>query len=105
MKQRRERLAAAIQRSVARELLELFPGEHITVTEVEMTSDSKFATIWISILHPEGRNDLFEQVLAHKNRLRQAIAQGIQMRRVPGIDIKLDFRGERAQEISRLAKE
>ncbi|MEX0748411.1 MAG: ribosome-binding factor A [Candidatus Saccharimonadales bacterium] len=101
---RAERLSSSIHRGVARELQQLFPREHVTVSEVEITSDGKFAVIWISILNDAESEQLFARVIAHQGRLRSAVTKEAELRRVPQIELRHDRRAQRAQELDRLTR-
>lgn len=99
---KRERLAAHIQRSIAEELQRRFPGHYISVTEVVVSEGSRHAVVWVSILAETGRDEIFEEILSLEGQLRSSITKGAKLRQVPQIDIKLDERMQRAQDIGKI---
>lgn len=99
---KRERLGAHMQRNIASELQKQFPGQYISVTEVKVAEGSRHAVVWISILDDSVKEEIFARIQAMKGRLRSSAARGVKLRRVPEIDLKLDERMQRAQDIGRL---
>ncbi len=104
MKQRRERLAASIQKAVAQEIMLRLPGRYVTVTEVEVSPDSKFASIWLSILDEDKQESIFAEAEEIRGALRHAITKSTDIRRLPQIELRLDKRQKHAQRISDLTR-
>ncbi|MEX0934621.1 MAG: ribosome-binding factor A [Candidatus Saccharimonadales bacterium] len=104
MLHRDRRLAAAIEKSFAIELNKLLPGVYVGVAEVEVSSDSKFATIWLSIMS-DNKESILTEVIENKPRLMQALTESINIRKLPSIEIKLDNRLDYAQRISNKIKD
>lgn len=99
MQQRAERLAASIHKSAAHVLHSQLPKEYVTVTEVEITSDLRTATVWISIFSDSRREALFTKAQEVTGKIRTRVAGDVKIRRIPAIVLKLDTRGEHAQAI------
>lgn len=105
MKNRPKRLGASIQRSVASELYTRFPGEYITVTEVEVSPDGRFAIVWVSVMDDKKEEDIFSDITKIKGKLRHAVTKTTDVRQVPQIELRLDQRHKHAQRIADITKE
>lgn len=99
MKQRPERLAAAIQRSVGYSLLRLFPELQLTVTNVEVGGDAREAGVWVSSLKDVDPEELLKKLEKHRGELNKAVAQAAEMRRLPKMRFYYDDSGRRIQEL------
>ncbi len=99
MLHRDRRLAAAIEKSFSAEINKLAPGSYITVTEVDVSSDNKFATVWLSIL---GGNEelILATIIDNKPKLMRSLTSSVSIRRLPKVEIKLDDRPKHAQSIA-----
>lgn len=105
MKNRSKRLSASIQRSIAQDLYMRFPGEYITVTEVEVSPDGRFAIVWVSIMDAQKEESIFADITKIQGKLRHAITKTTDLRRVPQIELRLDQRHKHAQRIADITKE
>ncbi|MEX0668314.1 MAG: ribosome-binding factor A [Candidatus Saccharimonadales bacterium] len=104
MLHRNRRLAAVVEKSFAIELNKILPGIYVSITEVDVSADSKFATIWLSVMSDD-KERIFTEVINNKPRLMQALAESVNVRRLPSVDIKLDNRLDYAQHISNKIKD
>jgi ribosome-binding factor A len=78
-------------------------GILISVTDVEVTQDLRFARIFFSIM---GDNETQQEILAllkeHQSRIRSEIGKRIRLRYTPDIDLRLDDSLERGARVSQL---
>ncbi|MBY0404421.1 MAG: 30S ribosome-binding factor RbfA [Cyanobacteria bacterium] len=78
-------------------------NEVISVTDVEVTQDLRFARIFISILGDEEKQTLVQEILKESQpKIRQEIGQRIRLRYVPEIDIRYDDSLERGARVSQI---
>lgn len=99
MKQRPERLAAAIHRSVGYSLLQLFPELQLTVTNVDVTADAREASVWVSSLKEVDQQELLEKLEKHRGELNRAVAGAAELRRLPKMRFYYDDSGRRIQDL------
>lgn len=95
-----------------REMAELFCTpkvqfkELVTVTEVRMSRDLKYATIWVSVFGDGGAKRETVQLLNEDaQRIRYLLAERIRLRRIPELLFQLDDTLERVDRIDSLLKE
>lgn len=78
-------------------------GILISVTDVEVTQDLRFARIFFSIM---GDHETQQEILAllkeHQSRIRSEIGKRIRLRYTPDIDLRLDDSLERGARVSQL---
>lgn len=75
----------------------------ISVTDVEVTHDLRFARIFISVMSDEEtQNAVLEILKEAQPKIRSEIGHRIRLRYTPEIDIKLDNSLERGARVSQL---
>lgn len=63
----------------------------VTITDVELTNDNSYATIYVTFLGKDTRNDAGLKVLNRaKGYMRKELAKRIKIRKVPELIFKLD---------------
>lgn len=77
----------------------------ITVTGVDMTSDLKFAKVFVSILKEEERELTLEILNSAKNFIRSALSKRLRMKFIPNVEFRLDTSIEYGYKIDKLLKE
>lgn len=115
-KQRLEGIGKEMMRVISKVLLEEVKNPKIkglvSVTEVNVTEDLKFADIYFSILPPlndEEKQYDHEEILEALNEikgfLRKRVAEEVDIRFTPEIRVKLDNSMENAMKITKLLNE
>lgn len=109
-RRRQERLAEEIKRTVSMIIKELkdpridFTG--ISVTRVDLTNDLSHARINISILGDEARQEETMKVIQKaKGFIRSRLAEEIQLRHAPELDLRLDKSIEHGIRIASILEE
>jgi ribosome-binding factor A len=78
----------------------------VTVTQVEVTQDLKYARIFVSVMGtPEEQQDTMAALTSGKGFIRREIASRMNIRSVPEIQFKLDRGIEYSDRINRLLNE
>jgi ribosome-binding factor A len=77
----------------------------ITVTGVEVTSDLKIATVYVSILKEEEKKPTLDILQAAKSFIRSELSKRLRMKYIPTVDFKLDSSIEYGSRIDTLLKE
>lgn len=108
---KRQRLAG-IEKEMARVISKVLMEEIknpkikglVSVTNVNVTEDLKFADVYFSIMGQENMNtdDIVEGLNQIKGFLRKRVADEIEIRYIPEIRVKLDTSIEHAIKISKL---
>lgn len=112
-KQRLEGIGKEIMRIISKVLLEEVKNPKIkglvSVTEVDVTEDLKFADTYFSILPPINSDEkkydneeIFEALNEIKGFLRKRVAEELDIRYTPEIRVKLDNSMENAIRITKL---
>ena len=112
-KQRLEGIGKEIMRVISKVLLEEVKNPKIkglvSVTEVDVTEDLKFADVYFSILPPLNSDEkqydneeILEALNEIKGFLRKRVAEEIDIRYTPEIRVKLDNSMENAMKITKL---
>ncbi|CAN2326296.1 30S ribosome-binding factor RbfA [Fusobacterium sp. oral taxon C10] len=112
-KQRLEGIGKEIMRVISKVLLEEVKNPKIkglvSVTEVDVTEDLKFADVYFSILPPLNSDEkqydneeILEALNEIKGFLRKRVAEEIDIRYTPEIRVKLDNSMENAIKITKL---
>lgn len=96
---RPQRLAADIHKVVARYLHTDLQRPELTVSEVEVTSDLRAATVWISVLTDGDQQSYAPIIERESGRIRTQVAQTMRLQKAPTITLKLDTRAQRAQRV------
>ncbi|MCF7833812.1 MAG: ribosome-binding factor A [Candidatus Pacebacteria bacterium] len=76
----------------------------ITVTNISLTSDSKKATIYISVLPTEKEHAALDFVKRKRKELREFIKNKIRTKIIPFIDIEIDQGEKNRQRIDELLR-
>jgi ribosome-binding factor A len=75
----------------------------ITVTDVEVTQDLRYAKIFVSAMaSPERQQEIMAILREYQPRIRSEIGQRVRLRFTPEIDIKYDPSLERGSRVSHL---
>jgi ribosome-binding factor A len=94
MRIRQQRVANIIKRDISQIIQYEVNDPHIgfvTVTDVEVTNDFSYATIYVSFLGKQPRNDAGLAALNRaKGRIRGLLAQGLDIYKCPELIFKLD---------------
>ena len=115
-KQRLEGIGKEIMRVISKVLLEEIKNPKIkglvSVTEVDVTEDLKFADTYFSILAPLNSDEkqydheeILEALNEIKGFLRKRVAEEVDIRYTPEIRVKLDNSIENAMKITKLLNE
>lgn len=105
MSQRTEKVASLIQQIVAEGLLSELSGDmaRITVTQVEVAPDLRYATVWIGVAADgPAQQQLFERVEGLRPDLQRDVAAQLTTKFVPRLSLKLDTGGQYAAQMERL---
>ena len=106
---RQAQIAEAVQQYVSEMLQRELKDPRIgftTVTSVEMSSDLKYARIYISVMGtPEERKATMEALTSGRGFIRRELASRLDLRFAPEIQFKLDTTAEYSDNISRLLNE
>ena len=112
-KQRLEGIGKEMMRVISKVLLEEVKNPKIkglvSVTEVDVTEDLKFADVYFSILPPLNSDEkqydneeILEALNEIKGFLRKRVAEEVDIRYTPEIRVKLDNSMENAMKITKL---
>jgi ribosome-binding factor A len=78
----------------------------VTITEVDVTSDFKYAKIFVSVMgSPEEKRDTMTALTSSRGFVRRELASRMTIRFVPEITFKLDQSIEHSDNINRLLNE
>ena len=77
----------------------------ITVTGVDVTSDLKMATVYVSVLKEEEKKPTLEILQTAKSFVRSELSKRLRMKFIPTVDFKLDSSIEYGDKIDKLLKE
>ena len=93
-------LAEAIEQGAARsaEISEAF----ITITNVIMSSDLKYATVYLTTLNGKNLGSVLEQLTAEKWVFKRLIADKLQLRYTPELNFRADDTFAEAERINKL---
>jgi ribosome-binding factor A len=91
MQQRPERMREIVRETVASCFVSFIPQEGLTVMAVELSSDLRLATIWISQLQ---RTQTYEEILkivgAQTPKIQKALKQRVRTKFVPRMRFRID---------------
>jgi len=84
----------------------LFPGNIISVTQVEVTPDFSVAHVHLSLVLSKNKEELIDKVLHHKGDIKRYLAKSIgkQVRKIPDLKFHLDDGAEHAQKMNAIFK-
>ena len=74
----------------------------VTVTDVDLTSDYSYCTIYYTVLDPKDKKKAFEGLNASRKFFRSALASRITMKRSPELSFKYDDSYEKGARIEEL---
>ncbi len=75
----------------------------ISVTDVEVTHDLRFARIFVSILgEEETRNEIMDILIEAQPKVRSELGARVRLRYTPEIDIRLDDSLERGARVTQI---
>jgi len=74
----------------------------ITVTRVDLSSDSKRATIFVSVMPREKENAAYGFIKRNLGELRKYVAKNLKINPIPYLDVKIDEGEKHRQKIDEL---
>jgi len=105
MSLRKERVETIVQRQIAKTITTELNDpalKFVSVTDVELTNDLSYATVYVSFLKEEDKEKGLEVLEKSKGLLRSVVAKSITTRRTPEILIKLDESSEYGTKIDQI---
>ncbi|HLV49589.1 MAG TPA: 30S ribosome-binding factor RbfA [Erysipelothrix sp.] len=102
MSLKKERVESIIQRQVAKTITNELNDpalKFVSVTDVELTNDLSYATVFVSFLEEKDKVKGMEALNRAKGLLRSVVSKSLTTRRTPEILIKLDESSERGSKI------
>lgn len=105
MSLKKERVESIIQRQVAKTITTELNDpalKFVSVTDVELTNDMSFATIFVSFLEDKDKAKGLEVLEKSKGLLRTVVSKSLTTRRTPEILIKLDESSEHGSRIDQI---
>lgn len=102
MSLKKERLESVIKREIALTITNKLNDPALkfcSVTDVVVTDDLSFATVYVSFLEESHKEKGMEVLIKAKGLLRTAVSKAIDTRRTPEILIKLDESSEHGAKI------
>ena len=106
MKERPLRMAKIVRRVVGAKLQQLTPGVYLTLTDITVSPDLKFATVWISPLEEDSDDKELNLLLTeHRPALQAELAGYVQSKFTPRLVLRIDRGGAHAASIEQLLKD
>ena len=105
MSLKKERVESIILRQVAKTITTQINDpslKYANVTDVEVTNDLSFATVYVSFLDEKDKVKGMEALIKAKGYLRNVVSKSLSTRRTPEILIKLDESSERGTKIDEI---
>lgn len=102
MSVRKDRLESTIKRQIAKTITTELNDpalSFVNVTDVEVSDDLSYATVFVSFLEEEDKAKGMAVLEKSKGLLRSVVAKTLTTRRVPEISIKLDESSEKGSRI------
>ena len=102
MSLKKERVESIIQRQVAKTITNELNDpalKFVSVTDVELTNDLSYATVFVSFLEDKDKVKGMEALVRAKGLLRSVVSKSLTTRRTPEILIKLDASSEHGRKI------
>ena len=102
MSLKKERVESIIQRQVAKTITNELNDpalKFVSVTDVELTNDLSYATVFVSFLEDKDKVKGMEALVRAKGLLRSVVSKSLTTRRTPEILIKLDESSEHGSKI------
>ena len=84
----------------------LFPGNIISVTQVEVTPDFSIAHVHLSLVLSDNKEKILEKVQQHKGDIKRYLSKSIgkQVRKIPDLIFHLDDGVEHTQKMNAIFK-
>lgn len=105
MSVRKDRLESTIKRQIAKTITSQLDDpslNFVNVTDVEVSDDLSYATVFVSFINEEDKEKGLEALERSKGLLRTVVSKSITTRRVPEISIKLDESSEKGSRIDEI---
>ncbi len=105
MSVRKDRLESIIKRQVAKTITTQLNDpalKFVNVTDVEVSDDLSYATVFVSFLNEEDKEKGLAVLEKSKGLLRTVVSKSITTRRIPEITIKLDESSEKGSRIDEI---
>ncbi len=78
----------------------------LTVTEVKLSRDLKYADVWVSVLGDEkNRQHAISFLTDNSQRMRYMLANNVRLRHIPELTFRLDETLDKAERIDNLLRE
>ncbi|BBD79279.1 30S ribosome-binding factor RbfA [Aerosticca soli] len=77
----------------------------VSVSDVEVTRDLDFATVWVTALQPSYAHAAVKALNELAGEFRRALSRSMRIRRVPELRFKYDDSVDRGERIERLLRE
>jgi ribosome-binding factor A len=77
----------------------------VSVSDVEVTRDLDWATVWITALRPEDSKEAMSALKDMAKEFRRELSKGSRMRRVPELRFKYDESVDLGERVERLLRE
>jgi ribosome-binding factor A len=104
---RTDRVGAELRRELG-QLVHAAVRDHalpsVSVSDVEITRDMDWATVWITALQAEQAPEALKALKELTGELRHALAHGMRLRRVPELRFKYDDSVDKGERIESLLR-
>ncbi len=77
----------------------------ISVTDVKITPDQKYATVYVSIYGKTNKNKVIDALTKAKGFIKKELGRRVRMRNIPEITFKLDNSMEYGEHMDKVIKE
>ncbi len=77
----------------------------ISVTDVKITPDQKYATVYVSIYGKTNKNKVVDALTKAKGFIKKELGRRVRMRNIPEITFKLDNSMEYGEHMDKVIKE
>lgn len=92
MQQRQARMSQIVRRVVGSELLRIMPQAHVSITQIQVSDDLRYATIWVSSFDSQQRplEQLVANITAHRDVLQKALSGQLETKFTPRMQFRID---------------
>ena len=92
MQQRIERMAQIVRRVVSSELIKIMPQAHVTLPQIQVSDDLRYANIWVSSFSPQVKSldNLVTEIESHRDVLQKALAAQLATKFTPSLRFRAD---------------
>ena len=105
---RTDRVGAELRREIG-QLVHAAVRDHalpsVSVSDVEVTRDLDWATVWVTALLPEQAPIAMKALKELAGEFRRELSRGMRLRRVPELRFKYDDSVDKGERIERLLRE